>query len=217
MSTQKIQKAYSEGETMTQRKGFKIPEVLTDTEQEALLSQPNPRYPTGERNRALLRLMLDTGLRLSEATALRWRDINLTTGKLMVRQGKGAKDRTLWIGDEDLDMLRSWRERQARDVAGDHEHVFTTLEGNPVSPRYVQAMVKRYAARAGIEKDIHPHTLRHSFATDIYRQTTNIRLTQKALGHSNLATTQIYTHIVDEELEDALRTFRKSRPGGVFA
>ena len=195
---------------MAQRKGFKIPEVLTDTEQEALLSQPNPRYPTGERNRALLRLMLDTGLRLSEATALRWRDIDLTTGKLMVRQGKGAKDRTLWIGDEDLDMLRSWRERQAKDIAGTPEHVFTTLEGKPISGRYVQAMVKRYAARAGITKDVHPHTLRHSFATDLYRQTTNIRLTQKALGHSNLATTQIYTHIVDEELEGALRSFRQA-------
>lgn len=195
---------------MAQRKGFKIPEVLTDTEQEALLSQPNPRYPTGERNRALLRLMLDTGLRLSEATALRWRDIDLTTGKLMVRQGKGAKDRTLWIGDEDLDMLRSWRERQAKDIAGTPEHVFTTLEGKPISGRYVQAMVKRYTTKAGIEKDIHPHTLRHSFATDLYRQTTNIRLTQKALGHSNLSTTQIYTHIVDEELEGALRSFRSA-------
>jgi site-specific recombinase XerD len=193
---------------MAERKGFKIPEVLTETEQDALLSQPNPRYPTGERNRALLRLMLDTGLRLSEATALRWRDIDLTTGKLMVRQGKGAKDRTLWIGDEDLTMLRSWRERQAKDIAGTPEHVFTTLAGKPISGRYVQAMVKRYAGKAGITKDIHPHTLRHSFATDLYRQTTNIRLTQKALGHSNLATTQIYTHIVDEELEGALKSFR---------
>jgi len=77
-----------------------------ETEQEALLAQPNPCYPTGKRNRPHLRLMLDTGPRLSEATALRWRDIDLTTGKLMVRQGKGAKDRTLWIGDEDLTMLR---------------------------------------------------------------------------------------------------------------
>jgi site-specific recombinase XerD len=195
---------------MTQRKGFRIPEVLTATEQEALLAQPNPRYPTGERNRTLLRLMLDTGLRLSEATALRWRDIDLATGKLTVRQGKGSKDRTLWITDEDLEMLRSWRQRQARDVSGGCEFIFTTLAGTAVSSRYVQQMVKRYAARAGIEKNIHPHTLRHSFATDLYRQTTNIRLTQKALGHANLATTQIYTHIVDEELEGALRSFRRS-------
>ena len=69
-------------------------------------------------------------------------------------------------------------------------------------------MVKRYAVKAGIEKDITPHTLRHSFATDLYQETTNIRLTQKALGHANLATTQIYTHIVDEELEGALKSSR---------
>ena len=74
--------------------------------------------------------------------------------------------------------------------------------------RYIQRMVKRYASKAGIEKDITLHTLRHSFATDLYRKTTNIRLTQKALGHSNLATTQIYTHIVDDELEGALKSFR---------
>lgn len=195
---------------MTQRKAFRIPEVLTETEQEALLAQPNPRYPTGERNRALLRLMLDTGLRLSEVTALRWRDIDLITGKLMVRQGKGSKDRTLWITDEDLEMLRSWRERQARAVPGEHEFIFTTLAGTGISSRYVQQMVKRYATRAKIKKSVHPHTLRHSFATDLYRQTKNIRLTQKALGHANLATTQIYTHIVDEELQDALRSFRRA-------
>jgi len=72
-------------------------------------------------------------------------------------------------------------------------------------------MVKRLGVKAGIQKDIHPHTLRHSFATDIYRDTSNIRLTQKALGHANLATTQIYTHIVDEELEEAMKSFRKEK------
>lgn len=169
-----------------------------------------PRYPTGERNQTMLRLMLNTGLRLAEVTALKWHDLNLTTGKLMVRQGKEAKDRTLWIGEEDLDLLRTWRERQAKDVKGNPEHLFTTLAGKPVSPRYVEAMLKRLAAKAGIEKNVHPHTLRHTFATDLYRETTNIRLTQKALGHSNLATTQIYTHIVDEELEDAMKSFRQT-------
>ena len=115
-----------------------------------------PRYPTGERNQTMLRLMLNTGLRLAEVTALKWHDLNLTTGKLMVRQGKGAKDRTLWIGEEDLDLLRTWRERQAKDVKGTSGHLFTTLAGKPVSPRYVEAMVKRYAAKAGIQKNVHP-------------------------------------------------------------
>ena len=95
-------------------------------------------------------------------------------------------------------------------VTGSAAHVFTTLAGKPVCGRYVQQMVKRYAAKAGLDKNLHPHMLRHSFATDLYRQTKNIRLTQKALGHANLQTTQIYTHIVDEELESALRSLRQT-------
>jgi len=146
-----------------------------------------------------------------QAVALAWKDVDLNSGKLMVRQGKGAKDRTLWLGEEDLVLLRHWRERQAKDVTGDRTAIFTTLAGRPVSVRYVQAMVKRYAARAGITKGVHPHTLRHSFATDLYRETKDIRLTQKALGHANLATTQIYTHLVDEDLEAALKSFRQAQ------
>jgi len=191
------------------KKAFRIPEVLTESEQKALLAQPNSRYPTGARNKTMLQLMLDTGLRLAEACALRWKDIDLTTGKLMVRQGKGARDRTLWIGAQDLELLQEWRDRQAKDVQGSPAHVFTTLAGKPLSHRYVQQMVKRLAVKAGIEKNIHPHTLRHSFATDLYRETSKIRLVQKALGHSDLSTTMIYTHVFDEELEDALKSFRQ--------
>ncbi len=193
------------------RKPFRIPEILTPEEQEALLRQPNKRYPTGERNYLLMRLMLDTGLRLSEAVNLRWRDVDLNTGRVMIRQGKGHKDRTLWIGEDDLVLLRKWRQRQAQDVKGRPVHVFTTLKGTRLIPRYVQQMVKRYAAKAGITKDVHPHTLRHTFATDLYRETKDIRLTQKALGHANLSTTQIYTHIVDEDLEEALKSFRQAQ------
>jgi len=188
----------------------KLPTVLTEDEQERLLEQPNPRYPTGERNQTMLRLMLNTGLRLAEVTALKWRDLDLTTGKLMVRQGKGSKDRTLWVAEADIDRLRSWRERQAEKCAGTCEQVFTTLEGKPLGHRYVQRMVKRYAAKAGIDKNISPHTLRHSFATDLYRETSKIRLVQKVLGHSDLSTTMIYTHIFDEEVEGALKSFRQA-------
>ena len=78
------------------------------------------------------------------------------------------------------------------------------------NPRYVQRMVKRYAAKAGIDKNISPHTLRHSFATDLYRETSKIRLVQKVLGHSDLSTTMIYTHIFDEEVESALKSFRQT-------
>jgi len=187
----------------------KLPTVLTEDEQARLLEQPNPRYPTGERNKTMLRLMLNTGLRLAEVTALKWHDLDLTTGKLMVRLGKGAKDRTLWVAEADIDRLRSWRERQAKE-AGECEHIFTTLEGRPLDHRYVQRMVKRYAAKAGIEKNISPHTLRHTFATDLYRETSKIRLVQKVLGHSDLSTTMIYTHIHDPEVESAMKSFRQA-------
>ncbi len=188
----------------------KLPTVLTEDEQKRLLEQPNPRYPTGERNKTMLTLMLNTGLRLAEVTALKWRDVDLTTGKLSVREGKGAKDRTLWIAEGDIERLRSLRERQAKEC-GDCEHVFTTLEGRPLGHRYIQRMVARYARKAGIEKNVSPHMLRHSFATDLYRETSKIRLVQKVLGHSDLSTTMIYTHIHDPEVEEALKSFRTRR------
>jgi len=188
----------------------KLPVVLTEDEQVRLLEQPNPRYPTGERNGTLLNLMLNTGLRLAEVTALKWRDLDLTTGKLMVRQGKGAKgayfvdSRGRYRPSEKLEGAPgegSWRLRS---------RVFTTLEGKPLGHRYVQRMVARYAAKAGIDKNISPHTLRHSFATDLYRETSKIRLVQKVLGHSDLSTTMVYTHSHDPEVEEALKSFRQA-------
>ncbi|MCK4321753.1 tyrosine-type recombinase/integrase [candidate division WOR-3 bacterium] len=186
----------------------KLPEFLTEEEQKVLLKQPNHRYPTGQRNHLMMKLMLDIGLRLSEATNLKWKHIDLMSGKLMVRDGKGEKDRTLWIGEKDIELLEKWRERQLEKTDRDPEYVFTTLKGTPVKNRYVQFMVKRYSEKAGITKNISPHTLRHTFATDLYRETKNIRIVQKALGHSDLSTTMIYTHIVDDELEEAMKNFR---------
>lgn len=190
----------------------RIPVVLTDEEQRRLLSQPNPRYPTGERNRLMLWLMLDTGLRLSEALNLEWRDIDLLTGRLHVRRGKGAKDRVLWVGEELLESLRHWRQRQAKVVGKPVPWVFSTLDGKPLKARYVQVMVQRYAKKAGIEKHVTPHTLRHSFATDLLRTCGNVEIVRRALGHERLSTTQIYVHLVDEDLERALKAFRGKRP-----
>jgi len=113
----------------------------------------------------------------------------------------------VWVAEGDIDRLRSWRERQGGQC-GQCDHVLSTLKGKALGHRYVQRMVKRYAAKAGIDKNISPHTLRHSFATDLYRETSKIRLVQKVLGHSDLSTTMIYTHIFDEEVESALKSFR---------
>lgn len=189
----------------------KIPETLTETEQEKLLKQPNKRYKSGHRNLVMLKVLLDSGLRLSELISLQWKDVNLTSGKLTVKQGKYGKDRNLWLGEKDIEMLREWKERQIEEI-GKQELVFTTLEagneGRELNPRYVRKMVRRYGEKAGINKRVYPHMLRHTFATDLLRKTKNLRLVQKALGHADISTTQIYTHIVDEELEEALKSFR---------
>jgi len=169
----------------------------------------NERYPSSHRNKVMIQLILDTGLRLAEACALRWKDIDLTSGKVMVRQGKGAKDRTLWIGENRLKELKDWKVRQIEWLGENPTHLFTTRNGDPVSHRYVQKMVDNYSEKAEIEKNVHPHTLRHTFATDLYRETGKIRLVQKALEHADLSTTMIYTHIVDEELEGAMKSFRR--------
>jgi len=191
----------------------KLPYFLTQTEQTALVAAPNPRYPTGERNRLLIRLMLDTGLRLSEAINLRWVDLDLHIGRLMVRSGKGGVDRTVWVGTEGLASLCRWRERQA-SLPGTPDppaFIFTTLAGKRVSGRYVHAMLGRYARKAGIAKHVHPHMLRHTFATDLLRSARNIKVVQRALGHAYLSTTEIYTHLVDQDVEEAMKGFRSSK------
>ena len=161
----------------------KLPEVLTEEEQDRLLEQPNPRWVTGERNLALLKLMLDIGLRLSEATELRWQNVDLRTGKIEVKEGKGGKDRILWCGELTLERLRSWRQRQTEEAGEQLAHTFTAMSGdalgNPLDNRYVQDMVPRYARKAGIEKRVTPHTLRHTFATDLLNETGNIRMPRR--------------------------------------
>jgi len=188
-----------------QSKAKRIPEVLTSDEVKALLAQPNPRYPTGLRNLCLMRVMLDAGLRASEALKLTVYDLDWHSGKLKVRQGKGNKDRILWLNEDCLLLLQRCKEK----VSPASQLLFTTLDGSPIDDRYLRRMVKRYGAKAGIAKDVHPHMLRHTFATDLYSQTKNIRLVQKALGHSDLSTTMIYTHIIDDEMESVMRNFKR--------
>lgn len=207
----------------------KIPEILNEEEQEKILNVFNTRYLTPQRNKTMIKLMLNTGLRVSEVINLKWRYIDLQPGKLKVINGKGGKDRVLWFNDSTLNLLRVWRERQAKEV-GDMDYVFTASTGNKLKDRDIRSMVYRYAEKAGIqeeaekyyrdqegnelsetykEKKVKPHTFRHTFATDLLRETNNLRVVQKALGHADISTTQIYTHIVDTELEEAMKGFRK--------
>jgi len=184
----------------------KLPKILTEEETDRLLSEPNQRYFGPHRDYLYMRLMLKAGLRASEATALRPEHLGLMSGKLSVREGKGAKDRTLWIGEEVLGELQEWTERRGDEVENP-EFLLPTRKGTEVATSHLRRSVKRYARKADIEEvdRVSPHTLRHTFATRLYRETSNIRMVQKALGHSDLSTTMVYTHVVDEELEGAMK------------
>lgn len=180
----------------------KLPKVLTTEEQRLLVAQPNPRYVSGLRNRCLLRVALEAGLRASELTHLRPEHLDMLTCRLVVREGKGAKDRVLWISDDLRDLIGRWLERRP-----DSSWLFPTRDGGQLDTRYLRTMVKHYAVKAGVSEAerVTPHVLRHTFATVLLRETRNIILVQKALGHSDVSTTMIYTHVQDDELEAALR------------
>lgn len=193
----------------------KLPVILTKEEQERLINIFNERYPSSFRNKVMVRLMLDTGLRLSEALNLKWRHVDLMAGILNVFEGKGKKDRNLYVRNEAIEFLEEWKKRQIKilkekGINNKPEYVFTTLKGNKLSSRYIREMIYKYTDKAGIhkERNISPHTLRHTFATDLYKKSKDIRKVQKALGHSDLSTTMIYTHVVDSDLEDAMKSFR---------
>ena len=121
---------------------------------------------------------------------------------MIVREGKGSKDRIVWFSDDLGGLIERWLQRRPAS-----EWLLCTRHGTQVNTRYLRELVKRKAIAAGLsEADrVTPHVLRHTFATELLRETKNIRLTQKALGHASLATTMIYTHVADEELESALR------------
>jgi integrase/recombinase XerD len=149
-----------------------------------------------------MQLMLNAGLRCGEVLALKTSDVDWQNGQLIVRQGKGGKDRALWLNEHVLADLRLWKGRRP---ALENPLLFTTLKGTPIYPCAVRTMVKRRAAKAEIPKDVHPHTLRHTYATELYRACRNLLTVQKALGHSHINSTLIYTHLVDEDYEAALR------------
>ena len=193
----------------------KLPEILTEEERTAILNVPNKRYPTGLRNKAIMYVMLDAGLRCSEVVGkekrkyleggLRLNHVDWNSGKMKITNGKGGNDRFVWLNETALQAVIDWLGKRP---AGETDLVFTTLKGTRIENRYIGYMIKRYAKRAGIQKNVHPHTLRHTFGTDIYRETKNLRMTQKALGHVHISTTEIYTHIVDDELEEGMKNFR---------
>ena len=192
----------------------KLPVMLNDDERKDLLKQANKRYITGHRNKVMLQLMFNLGLKLSEVVNLKWADVDFLSEVLMISEGKGEKYRTLyiknnnWRGENDKEALREWKVRQTNALRCLPQYVFSTMSkhtvGRQLQSRYIQDMVSRYAKRAGIEKRISPRTLRHTFANDLYRQIKDPITVKNALGNSSITTTMIYVHPAGSDVEAAL-------------
>lgn len=168
----------------------KLPQVLDVDEAVQLVELPTDA-PLGLRDRALLELFYSSGLRLSEVCALRWRDLDFDGGLVTVL-GKGSKQRIVPVGSHARNALQAWREDSAGSPDG---FVFPGRGGAQISARTIQLRMKQLAMRQGVLKRIHPHLLRHSFASHVLESSGDLRGVQELLGHADIATTQIYTHL----------------------
>ncbi len=190
------------------RPGRGLPGVLTEAEVEALLSAPDPEEPLGLRDRCLLELLYATGLRVSELAALRLGQINLRQGVLRV-VGKGDRERLVPLGE----VASGWLERYLGQVRprGGSDYVFPSPRGGALSRQALWYRIRHHARRAGIARLPSPHTLRHSFATHLLNHGADLRVVQLLLGHADLSTTQIYTHVATERLR---RLHERHHPRG---
>lgn len=178
-----------------------LPVSLTESEVEALLAAPDTRQPLGLRDRAMLEVLYAAGLRVSELVGLGIAQIRQDMGVARIL-GKGSKERLIPLGEEALHWLGLYL-TQARPVllAGKHSNMlFVTTRGDAMTRQAFWYLIKRHAQQAGIVKLLSPHTLRHAFATHLLNHGADLRVVQLLLGHSDIATTQIYTHIARERL-----------------
>jgi integrase/recombinase XerD len=178
------------------RYGRKLPEFLTVEEVDRLLAAPNRTTPRGARDAAMLETLYATGLRVSELVKLRLRDVNFDAGYLMAF-GKGRKERLVPIGESALAALRAYVEGARAAFCGARavDALFLTHLGGPMTRQGFWKLLGRYAVAAAIRKRISPHKLRHSFATHLVERGADLRAVQAMLGHADIGTTEIYTHL----------------------
>ena len=192
----------------------KIPErsidVITHNELQRLLKSPDGNDLKNLRDRAILELLFSTGLRVSELCSLN-HDADLSKGEFSVR-GKGDKVRVVFISERAKSIVKKYLDRrtdmdEALFVQISSSSKNADKESNRLTPRSVERMIKKYAIKSGISKKVTPHTIRHLYATDLLENGADLRSVQALLGHSNISTTQIYTHVTDKHLRDIHKTF----------
>ena len=184
------------------RLGRSLPSSITEDEVEMLLAQPNVDVPLGLRDRTMLEVLYATGLRVSELVGLTNEQLNMRQG-LIRCIGKGNKERLVPLGEIALDYLQRYlTESRPQLLKGTlSDDLFPTQRGKAMSRQAFWYLIKRYAKLAVIEKDLSPHTLRHAFATHLLNHGADLRVVQLLLGHSDLSTTQIYTHVAKERMK----------------
>jgi len=182
--------------------GLKLPHVLGVNEIGELLCTPDPKKPKGARDAAMLELLYAAGLRVSELVHIKLQDINTEAGFVRV-MGKGAKERVIPIGSHAREKLDDYIRHARPKLLKNHvsSYLFVARAGNPMTRQGFWKLVKQYAAAAGCDKNITPHTFRHSFASHLLEGGADLRAVQMMLGHVDISTTQIYTHVARDHLK----------------
>ena len=177
------------------KKPSRLPTCLSLEEVELLLDAPDMSKPGGIRDKAMLELMYASGLRVSELISLKRKNLNLKKGIVTIF-GKGAKERKVPVGEFAMEYVVKYiNEVRGKNKNSGSEYLFLNKNGDPISRQYFFMQIRKYATQVGIDKVISPHTLRHCFATHMLEGGAQLRAVQEMLGHTNIATTQIYTHI----------------------
>jgi integrase/recombinase XerD len=193
------------------QKGVYLPRFLNRSEIEALLVAPDTSTETGLRDRAMLELMYASGLRVSEAVDLRINDVDIDSG-IVTTTGKGNKTRRVPVGSSAVEWLKSYLVLRRKKENIEIDNMFVNQNGRPVNRRSIYVSITEYAQQCGLE-GVSPHTLRHSFATHLVQNNADIRSVQQMLGHADISTTQIYTHITSTQLKKNYERFHPRARG----
>ena len=184
------------------RQPLRVPKTLSEAQVEALLAAPDPDSPLGLRDRTMMELMYASGLRVSELVGLKTVHVGLNEGALRVT-GKGSKERLVPFGEEAHGWLRRYlADARSAILRGQvSDALFVTVRGGPMTRQMFWVLIKRHARQAGVQVPLSPHTLRHAFATHLLNHGADLRAVQMLLGHADISTTTIYTHVARERLK----------------